>query len=683
MTDIPRIAEITIRFTSWWQGGTGAAGGRDTDMAAYKDDDGCPALPMTQVKGTVRDIAANFDLLTIEDEILYFGERTQRDADHAEGAAIRFAGEARLLAAERAFFKANPAARAQLFSDIASTAIDAARGTALTDSLRRAEIVVPLTLTARVEWVQEAPPDDWIERLNAICAFTPAFGKLKNDGFGRAIASCAPAKGESNSQPGSATEAAASGADEDRVLVLNLEADDPFVFSRTAATEGGHHTLTAPTGAALLGWAAGQLYESLDPKSAYTIFHSGRVHFSDAVPIDGGRPTFPRPAILLKPKHGKGKIALGRDAFETAHGPDVQAEPISMTPVTLEGAAGTGPRLRHRLRTAIEDGKAKAGALFGYESVSTSGREFRATVDDPEHALSDEEWQLLHRAFVGRHLHLGRGRRSGYGGSFSCTRGGAGPWPKPRLPIAGKPIRIWALSDLCLVDDHGNPNLSPKATDFGLEQGWEPVSAETTVTTRRIWPWNSHLKTRDLEMVVIEAGSVFSFAWNGPDAPQQPPDEIVGQNCGRGLGRVAVIPDDFEFRELEEAAEAEVHAAPVDPPTPLAKWAQAKAHEAASSAEIDEWVEKCVARLNGIVALLAPRGPSRSQWSSLVQIASAADVKQALKHEDWQDSLLIGDSPIPLWKLIERDLFTDNPHGSGAVKCVVNQVRQSVQELGR
>lgn len=200
-----KSAILTIEFKSWWLGGTGRSGGEKLDAVAYRDRFGCPALPMTQVKGILRDTAENLGLLKAEKLFLYFGKahpsRSQPDNElawkqksengeiGAGDAKIRFSGDASIAIRDREFFAAAPAARASLFSVMRSTAIDKT-GVALTDSLRSIEVCVPVTLSKRIDWIGDEPPSEWIADLDRICALTPAFGKLRNDGYGRAIARC-------------------------------------------------------------------------------------------------------------------------------------------------------------------------------------------------------------------------------------------------------------------------------------------------------------------------------------------------------------------------------------------------------------------------------------------------------------------------------------------------------------
>lgn len=183
----PRAALLTLTFHDWWIAGTGGTGEGDTDMELTRDADGCPAIPGTQVKGTLRETAERFGQLDpMMKALLGTPENGQ--------AQVRFGALAQLPAADRAALSATPEARAALFGLFRATAIEAETGLALTDTLRSARVAVPMTLELRLDWIGDGdPPDDWVERLDRLLAFTPAFGKLKNDGMGRATARCVAA----------------------------------------------------------------------------------------------------------------------------------------------------------------------------------------------------------------------------------------------------------------------------------------------------------------------------------------------------------------------------------------------------------------------------------------------------------------------------------------------------------
>ena len=172
-------ARIVIRFTHWWLGGTGTSGNRGVDVAAYRDSFGCPALPMTQVQGILRETAEYMCLPEVD---LLFGNEGRN------AGVLSFPGEATLKRDEVAWFSANHAARKQLFGIVRSTAIDE-NGVAKTETLRSVEVAVPMTLTGTIRWDDG---NDWTRWLDRVAAATSAFGKLKHDGFGRAITEVVP-----------------------------------------------------------------------------------------------------------------------------------------------------------------------------------------------------------------------------------------------------------------------------------------------------------------------------------------------------------------------------------------------------------------------------------------------------------------------------------------------------------
>ncbi len=176
-----RKARITIEFIDYWLSGTGRAGEGDVDAVAHRDRFDCPAMPMSQIKGQLRESAAR---LGCDALLKLFG------AEGDQEGALAFRGEATIGDAAGRRFANNRAARAQLFRRIASTRINE-KGVAAEDMLRKVEVAVPLTVTGTVYWAASGKPDpNWPELLDKACAATLAFGKLKTDGYGRAIAKC-------------------------------------------------------------------------------------------------------------------------------------------------------------------------------------------------------------------------------------------------------------------------------------------------------------------------------------------------------------------------------------------------------------------------------------------------------------------------------------------------------------
>jgi hypothetical protein len=195
-------AKIILDFTGYWLSGTGAARGRDVDAVTHRDRQKLPAMPMTQVKGQLRETARRLAAAGAggwtDGRVTYFfgADSVGRDPADVTAAALGFHGEARIPGDDVRAWLAhtdNTAVRERLFARLPATAIDRL-GAARDHSLRSVEAAVPLTVEGVVEWVGTDPPDaGWVEALDLACAATIAFGKLKGDGYGRALAQAVPA----------------------------------------------------------------------------------------------------------------------------------------------------------------------------------------------------------------------------------------------------------------------------------------------------------------------------------------------------------------------------------------------------------------------------------------------------------------------------------------------------------
>jgi len=192
-------ATLRIRFTGFWVAGTGTSRGRHVDVVTHRDQLGLPSMPMTQIKGQLRETADRLAIgghagWTGNRVLELFGTRTTARADplgHNDtlSGMLGFRGEARLPKELHALLCDGKKSR-QLFRRLAATQIDE-DGVAQDKTLRAIEAVVPLTLEGTVIWIGGTPPaPSWTDQLDELCAATLAFGKLKADGYGRAIAEC-------------------------------------------------------------------------------------------------------------------------------------------------------------------------------------------------------------------------------------------------------------------------------------------------------------------------------------------------------------------------------------------------------------------------------------------------------------------------------------------------------------
>ena len=566
-------AVLKLDFRSWWLSGTGGGRGRHLDAVCHRDADGLPAMPMSQVKGTLRETAerlAGAGRAGWCDDVVdrFFGARAEENGGSSEG-AVAFLGDAEMSSADRqGLVGPEPETRrcrAELYRRIAATSVDDL-GVAADRSLRYVEAAVPVGLSGRLEWIAADPPDpNWIALLDAACAATLAFGKLKLDGYGAAIASVVPAPAAPR-PPGSAGDFCGKLCSEHRVSVL-LTQTRPAIFSRSAATEGAHATLDAPTGGALLGWAvAAGGYDNF--KDPFKVFHGGAVRFGNAMPLGPDHAVcVPTPKLFMAPKHGAGggeangrvgpKVRIGRptaggqeesgtDGAGTSgagtRGATIQYEHAPAAPFITPAGHVVRPARGQRLRTATEQGRAAESRLFGYEHLSGESRPVYVAMIERDEDVPEQDWNRLLDAFDGRTARLGRARGTSYGGEYVCRLALAPRRDPAPIPEGTKGrLRVLALSDLALVDELGVPSAVPDHKMLGLPPA-SFVGRDSAMSLRRHAPWNRRLRTRDMERQTIEAGSVLSFDLVKPLACDLPARAAVGLWREAGFGQIRIAP---------------------------------------------------------------------------------------------------------------------------------------------
>ena len=583
-------AHLMVEFRSWWLAGTGGGRGRHLDAVCHRDADGLPAMPMSQIKGTLRETAKR---LAAGELAGWTNERVDDVfGSESKAGAVAFLGDAEIPQKDRKGLTgpSNREKRTALFRRIAATQIDEL-GTAEDRTLRYVEAAAPVTLCGTLDWIAaEEPEFDWMALLDAACVATVAFGKLKLDGYGAAVASVTPAAAAAFVASRNAPAATATGTQPTHKVRLVLMQNRPAVFSRSAATEGAHATLGAPTGSALLGWAAAVAgYEKFgDP---FKVFHSGAVRFGNAVPVGpDGTACVPMPKLLMAPKHESeggvtddGRIGdtvrIGRPQGKRRDGAPVQYEALDAPFVTETGWVKR-PTRGQRLRTATKNGRAAEGQLFGYEHLSGQDRPVFESVLERDLCISEEDWKRLLTAFANRTLRLGRARGTGYGGEYECHI------EEPRRETAGTikagenpgRLRILALSDLALADEFGTPSDVPDHKMLGLPKA-RFVGEDSAISLRRHAPWNAKLKARDMERQTIEAGSILTFDLCGPLDEDLPARAAVGLWREAGFGQIWIAPPFLQGCEKPcfSAAETEGSApnGESEDGSDLAKWCDA------------------------------------------------------------------------------------------------------------
>lgn len=188
---------LCVDIQHFWVSGTGRGSGALLDATAHRDANGLPVVPGRHLKGLLRDAieaAQEWNWPGYEGmAAALFGDRTEgvpRGTVPRRG-ALRV-GDARLPDAVIALLTNGAAAKRKdgLFRVLSSTRIDGRSGTAMDQTLRSMEVVVPLQLYSTVETVAgiEAP-QDWPRLIRAVLPLISAVGAHRSRGLGRAVLS--------------------------------------------------------------------------------------------------------------------------------------------------------------------------------------------------------------------------------------------------------------------------------------------------------------------------------------------------------------------------------------------------------------------------------------------------------------------------------------------------------------
>lgn len=327
---------------------------------------------------------------------------------------------------------------------------------------------------------------------------------------------------------------------------FDIELEQAVIISQQAASAGAHQCLDFIPGSVLLGLAASRLYADLDSESAWTLFHSGQVRYSDALPLGACDETgYPVPLCWHAYKGEQWKQG-GRLLAESLFDPSREKGDETRQPKQLRDGYTTvsgeafKPKHLQTLKTAIDPGTGRAAEsqLFGYEMLAP-GQRFRCTVSADD-SVPTELWQRLQHAFVGA-ARLGRSRSAQFG-SVNISACGAVSSRAAGAPVQGE-LTLWLLSDMYL-EDQGQPCLIPHPELLGLPAGSRWLSDRSFLRSRRYSVFNAYRRHFDSERQVICRGSVLRYSLPRPlTADERAALGLgVGLHLESGLGAVWVDP---------------------------------------------------------------------------------------------------------------------------------------------
>lgn len=191
-------ATLILNIQGYWHPGTGRGAGTAMDSVTHRDSRGLPALPGRSCKGLLRDLVRQAESLgwyppgtpTLEQRL--FGWRTGEGGIRKEGVptiGCLHVTDAALPSATAEYLTACPELLPGLYRCHFTTCIDPATGAAQEQSLRGAEVIVPLVLRAELtELPQSEPPTNWPALLGLALPLLRGLGEARTRGLGRVIA---------------------------------------------------------------------------------------------------------------------------------------------------------------------------------------------------------------------------------------------------------------------------------------------------------------------------------------------------------------------------------------------------------------------------------------------------------------------------------------------------------------
>lgn len=201
---------LRLDVLSWWHAGTGRGDGAEADAVVARTPAGLPWLPGRSVKGLVREALSLAELagvVTPGRTVQLLGSEPPRaeekEQDDEQDAATQRAfdaarfttvpgrlafssarpGEPHTLDAWERWARENQADLDLLTRSFGSTRISA-DGTARSNTLRRTEVALPMTLWSRIDLLE---PDDglWRAELGSALRLLRGLGAHRNRGLGR------------------------------------------------------------------------------------------------------------------------------------------------------------------------------------------------------------------------------------------------------------------------------------------------------------------------------------------------------------------------------------------------------------------------------------------------------------------------------------------------------------------
>jgi len=316
-------------------------------------------------------------------------------------------------------------------------------------------------------------------------------------------------------------------------MVFRVEFLSDIVLPASSNTQGNSSKLDFIPGSNFLGMvASGGGYESF--KDPFLIFHSSKVRFLDATVLFGDKETFKIPFSFYHEKLDNNKIVNyhieGFSDFK-------QAKQIRKGYMTDEFEL-VELDYDYQQKSAYDKKKrrSKDQSMYGYSSLKEGTKwQFEVEFDDD---ISDEDKQKIKNSLVGI-KRLGKSKSSQYG-RVKIEFVKSEDIKKEKVSDQDSYYYLYLQSRVALFDENNNPTYDIRYICQDLTED-QTVYDKTQIRTSSFTPYNSAMKTKCYERVVIEKGSVVVLKNLTPKQIEELQSGVGGYKS-EGFGKVRINP---------------------------------------------------------------------------------------------------------------------------------------------
>jgi len=321
-------------------------------------------------------------------------------------------------------------------------------------------------------------------------------------------------------------------------LRFEVEFLSDIVLPATSNTEGKIDDLDFIPGSNFLGMVAREYGSFSD---SFAVFHSGKVRFGDAFLVHNGNLTYKMPLSFFHEKLDDSVIVNHHLIKDFSKFTQLKQKRKGFITKDLEEVS---IEYSYAQKSAYDKGhrRSKEGAMYGYNAMP-KGLIFQFVVKYENVNKTDIE--KLKNTLTGKQR-LGRSKSSQYGlveiREIDSLAHKVGVSTSDAHEVC-----IYVKSRLALVDENGYPTFDLKYLADGLRDEnivWEKSQIRTSTYT----PYNSAMKTKTYERMVINPGSVIVLR-DIDDETIQKLKNGVGVYLSEGFGELLINPA-FLLNEL-------------------------------------------------------------------------------------------------------------------------------------